>query len=352
MHGCPPDEIEAIARHLLVDRGLHTTVKLNPTLLGRDRVLEILHDRLGYHDIRIADAVFHHDLQYGRAVRLIRSLTATAHDRGLHFGVKLSNTLAMGNHRGVLPGQEMYMSGRALYPVTMALFHRLATELGTGLSVSFSAGADALNLPAILAAGARPVTVVSDLLKPGGYARFAQYLDHLEAEMARRGAASLAELPPTGSAAWPPRPPPPSATRATPGPTTRTTCQRWPPDSSLFDCITAPCVEQCAIAQDVPGYAWQIARGDPEPALRPSWPGTPCRPAPATSAPTCARPAAPSTTTRSPWPIRALKRFAAETGRHGHRGPAAAHRRAASPSSAAGRRAWPPPACWPSTACP
>ena len=148
MHGCPPDEIEAIARHLLVDRGLHTTVKLNPTLLGRDRVLEILHDRLGFHDIEIPAAVFDHDLQYDRAVRLIRSLRATAAGLRLHVGVKLSNTLAMGNHRGVLPGAEMYMSGRALYPVTMALFHRLATELGSDLPVSFSAGADALNLPA------------------------------------------------------------------------------------------------------------------------------------------------------------------------------------------------------------
>ena len=36
MHGCPPDEIERIGRYLLVDRGLHTIVKLNPTLLGRE----------------------------------------------------------------------------------------------------------------------------------------------------------------------------------------------------------------------------------------------------------------------------------------------------------------------------
>ena len=34
MHGCPPDEIERIARYMIEDRGLHTTVKLNPTLLG------------------------------------------------------------------------------------------------------------------------------------------------------------------------------------------------------------------------------------------------------------------------------------------------------------------------------
>jgi hypothetical protein len=38
MHGCPPDEIERIARYLLEERGLHTIVKwvtaisISPTL--------------------------------------------------------------------------------------------------------------------------------------------------------------------------------------------------------------------------------------------------------------------------------------------------------------------------------
>jgi putative selenate reductase len=34
MHGCPPDEIERISQYLIEERGLHTTVKCNPTLLG------------------------------------------------------------------------------------------------------------------------------------------------------------------------------------------------------------------------------------------------------------------------------------------------------------------------------
>ena len=63
MHGCPPDEIEPIARYLLAERGLHTFVKLNPTLLGKDAVLDILHDDLGYREIHIPDSVFEHDLQ-------------------------------------------------------------------------------------------------------------------------------------------------------------------------------------------------------------------------------------------------------------------------------------------------
>ena len=36
MHGCPPDEIEKIMVYLLEERNLHSSVKLNPTLLGAD----------------------------------------------------------------------------------------------------------------------------------------------------------------------------------------------------------------------------------------------------------------------------------------------------------------------------
>ncbi|MDD5453653.1 MAG: putative selenate reductase subunit YgfK, partial [Candidatus Bipolaricaulis sp.] len=122
MHGCPPDEIEKIGRYLLAERGLHTFVKLNPTLLGKKEVLGILHDRLGFREITIPDRVFDHDLPYDRAVELITALDEVAGREGLTFGVKLSNTLAMANHKQTLPGDEVYMSGRALYPITMALF--------------------------------------------------------------------------------------------------------------------------------------------------------------------------------------------------------------------------------------
>jgi putative selenate reductase len=71
---------------------------------------------LGFREIEIPDSVFEHDLQYEDALPLIRRLKKKAHELGLTFGVKLTNTLAMRNHRGVLPGEEIYMSGRALYP--------------------------------------------------------------------------------------------------------------------------------------------------------------------------------------------------------------------------------------------
>ena len=267
MHGCPPDEIEKIARYLIEERGLHTTVKLNPTLLGKEAVLRILRDDLGYRSIDIPDAVFEHDLQYDRAIELIRSLQSTASDRGLTFAVKLSNTLAMANRRGVLPGEEMYMSGRALYPITINLFHRLIEELEGDLHVSYSAGADALNVTDVLSAGALPVTVATDLLKPGGYGRFAQYLERIEAEIDRRGASGLEDLASDRRASLSAL-----ARSALVDPRYR---KGYHPhglpkvESALepFDCIEPPCVARCAVCQDVPEYAHWLAAGEDDRAL-------------------------------------------------------------------------------------
>jgi putative selenate reductase len=319
MHGCPPDEIERIGRYLLEERRLHTAVKLNPTLLGRDEVLRILHRELGFTEIEIPAAVFEHDLEYSKAVALIRTLGDAATRQGLTFGVKLSNTLAMRNHRGVLPGDEMYMSGRALYPITINLFHKLAQEFdrgpGEGLKVSFSAGADALNVADILAAGACPVTAVSDLLKPGGYARFGQWLANIEAAMTAAAADSLAALAADRLA---------NLARAAAEALTELRYKKayvrygLPKTArrlALFDCVAAPCVEQCAVRQDVPDYAWWIAQGDYDTALEvilarnplPAITGYVCN---ALCQTRCTR-----NDYEGPVAIRGLKRFAEEHGR-------------------------------------
>ncbi len=267
MHGCPPGEIEAIARHLLLDRRLPTFVKLNPTLLGKDGVLGILRDRLGFREVEIPDRVFDHDLQWEDAVPMLRRLRAVAREAGIPFGVKLSNTLAMANPRRVLPGDEVYMSGRALYPITMSLFRRLREALGADLPVSYSAGADSLNVATVLSCGARPVTAATDLLKPGGYGRLRDWLDKLSAEMGRRGARSLDELArdPEGSLAR-------AAEEALANPRYRKEffphgLPKTERPLDRFDCVAAPCVERCPIGQDVPEYAWAIAHGDWDRAL-------------------------------------------------------------------------------------
>ena len=314
MHGCPPDEIERIARYLLEERGLHTTVKLNPTLLGKDRVLDILHDRLGFHEIVIPDSVFEHDLGYGRAVELITALKRSAGDRDLTFGVKLSNTLAMANHRDILPGDEMYMSGRALFPVTVQLFEKLHREFAGDLNVSYSAGADAVNLPNLLAAGALPVTVASDLLKPGGYGRFGQYLETLGHAMAEAGAESLEDLAGDRGRAV-------SRLAELGLSDKRYKKEAFPhglPKVSTpletFDCIDAPCMEACAVCQDVPDYAWWLAQGDEDRALAAILARNPL---PAVTGHICTNLCQTRCTRNNydePVAIRKLKRFAAEHG--------------------------------------
>jgi NADPH-dependent glutamate synthase beta subunit-like oxidoreductase len=317
MHGCPPNEIERICRYLLEERGLHTTVKLNPTLLGKETVLDILHERLGFREIVIPDDVFAHDLRYEQAVALIRDLQGVAAARGLAFGVKLSNTLGMSNHRRVLPGDEMYMSGRALYPVTINLFNKLAHEFDGALPVSYSAGADALNVTTILACGARPVTVASDLLKPGGYLRLLQYLENVEREMAARGAASLDELARDRLTNLER-----AAAEALTNPRYQKGYHRYglPKVESglgLFDCITAPCVEACPAHQDVPAYVYLIARREYDRALQVILAHNPL---PAVTGYVCTHLCQTRCTRNDydePVAIRALKRFAAECGRLG-----------------------------------
>ena len=314
MHGCPPDEIERIARYLLEERGLHTTVKLNPTLLGKDRVLDILHAQLGFHEIVIPDSVFAHDLGYERAVELITALKQSAGNRNLTFGVKLSNTLAMANHRDVLPGDEMYMSGRALFPITVQLFETLHREFDGDLNVSYSAGADAVNLPDLLAAGALPVTVASDLLKPGGYGRFGQYLENLEQTMAKTGAHSLEELAGDRDCAV--------SRLADLGLSDKRYKKEAFPHGlpkvstplEAFDCIAAPCMEACAVCQDVPDYAWWLAQGDEDRALAAILARNPL---PAVTGHICTNLCQTRCTRNNydePVAIRKLKRFAAEHG--------------------------------------
>ncbi len=315
MHGCPPDEIGKIAKYLLEERGFHLFVKMNPTLLGRDEVRDMLNRTLGYTDIRIPDPVFDHDLKYPQAVEIIKMMKESSKKHDRFFGVKLSNTLAMYNYRRLMPGEEMYMSGRALYPVTMNLWNRLSKEFSRdgGLNVSYSAGADAMNMAKIFSCGALTVTMASDLLKPGGYARIVQCLDNLETAMAEKGAKNLPEFAKDRAANLEK-----AAAESLVGKRYKKSCYPAAPkvESGLgmFDCVEAPCMSKCAVCQDVPAYASQIARGDYDGAL---WTILRRNPLPGLTGHICTH-LCETRCTRANYDeavgIRALKRFAAERG--------------------------------------
>jgi putative selenate reductase len=195
MHGCPPEEIEQITLYLLQERKLHTSVKCNPTLLGPDRVRGIINDDLGFVDVPIPDEAFGHDLKYVDAVPMFHNLRRVAAAEGLQFGLKLSNTLEVENWRTTFDAEGMmYLSGRALHPVTVNLAAMLSEEFRGDVMLSYAGGADCFNVTDLLAAGMTTVTVCSDLLKSGGYLRLSQYTENLAAAIDEAGAQDLADF--------------------------------------------------------------------------------------------------------------------------------------------------------------
>ncbi len=192
-HGCPPEEIESITKHLVDAHGLDVIVKLNPTLLGYDTVAGLVNDTLGYTDVSVKEAAFAEDLQFARGVELIVELDQYAKDRGHRFGIKLTNTLVVDNAKQWMPDDTMYLSGPPLHVLASTLLDRLSKALPGRLAVpghdgdimvSFSAGINKDNLADSIAMGVNPATVCSDLLKPGGYGRLAPMLKALTKELA------------------------------------------------------------------------------------------------------------------------------------------------------------------------
>ena len=255
MHGCPPGEIEKIGHYLLKEKKLHTLIKLNPTLLGKDELRDILNNKLGFKNT-IPDIAFEHDLKYPDALGIIARLQQTADAGGLFFGVKLTNTLESVNHKNVFPAHEqmMYMSGRALHPVSVNVARKLQNEFSGKLNVSFSAGADCYNISSLVDCGLKPVTVCSDILKPGGYGRLAQYIEALSQPRPQSDTTPLEKL------------------NAYAGEVTSNPDYQRDPfvnksikssrSLGFFDCIHAPCVDECPTNQDIPEYLYQTAQGD------------------------------------------------------------------------------------------
>lgn len=190
-HGCPSDQIEGMSRYLLEDLGLHTIIKLNPTLLGFDRVRELLVDELGYTHLSLQREAFDVDLQYEDGLEILRRLRPVAENVGSTIGAKFTNTLVVANDPGIFPTQTdpyMYVSGPPLHVISMNLMQRFRDDLGFEFPVSFSAGIDVKNFPAAVACGMVPVTTCTDLLKHGGFGRLPGYLRALGNEMKKVGA--------------------------------------------------------------------------------------------------------------------------------------------------------------------
>ena len=260
LHGCPPDEIERIASYLLEKKHLHTFVKCNPTILGYETARSIL-DSMGYDYIAFDDHHFKEDLQYSDAVPMFHRLQALADMEGLEFGLKLSNTFPVDVKAGELPSAEMYMAGKSLFPLTTTMAAMMAREFGGKLRLSYAGGADAFNIDKLFSCGIWPITMATTELKPGGYQRFTQIGDKLDAldfkpfqgvdVTAIEALAQAARSDKYHVKAIKPLP-------------RRKLYEKVP----LLDCFTAPCKDGCPIHQDIPEYIELCRKGAYASALR------------------------------------------------------------------------------------
>jgi putative selenate reductase len=266
LHGCPREEIEKIAAYLIGEKGLHTFIKCNPTLLGYETARRIL-DEEGYGYIAFDDHHFREDLQFDEAVDMIGRLKSLAEEKNRSFGVKLTNTFPVDIKRSELPGGEMYMSGRSLFPLSINVAQKLSAAFQGALPIAYSGGADFFNLSRVLKTGIGPVTVATTLLKPGGYERLYQL-----AELAEK---ALVPGPDSGTAGGEGRDTviDLEALDALAGDAARLKRYRKEYRQAgsrktsvplpLFDCAQAPCMDGgCPLHQRIPDYLSETALGN------------------------------------------------------------------------------------------
>ena len=209
LHGCPPDEIERIATYLITEKHLHTFIKCNPTLLGYEFARETL-DKMGYDYIAFGRFHFEDDLQYVDAVPMLQRLIKLSGEMGLEFGVKITNTFPVDVKAGELPSEEMYMSGKSLYPLSISLAAKLSREFDGKLRISKGIDVAALN------------KLAEDAITDAHHVKPAKL------------------------------------------PASRKSNETVP----LLDCYTAPCQDGCPIHQEIPTYVALAGEGKYEEALK------------------------------------------------------------------------------------
>lgn len=259
LHGCPPAEIERIATYLITEKHLNTFIKCNPTLLGYEYARKRL-DGLGFDYIAFDDHHFVEDLQWADAIPMLHRLYDLCQEKGLEFGVKITNTFPVDVTRNELPSNEMYMAGRALFPLSIHVARLLTDEFQGKLRISYSGGATIENIKELFDAGIWPITMATNILKPGGYQRMSQIADELMECGSERfsgvNVAALAAIDDGVEAKAMYRKP------VKPLPE-RHVDKKLP----LFDCFNAPCRNGCPIEQDIPAYLQAMVDGDAKKAL-------------------------------------------------------------------------------------
>jgi len=193
-HGTPAEEIERICEFLLTEMDYHVIIKMNPPMLGKDRLEHFLYDLLGYTDIEVNQKVYDVNITFTDAVAVVRRLQATAARCGKTIGVKFGNTLEVVNKGKFLKDKIQYLSGQPLHILHLALVDEWRKAFDSEFPISFSAGVDVNNVADCVSIGLVPVTVCTDLLRTGGYGRIPQYLSALERRMKEAGVKTIPEF--------------------------------------------------------------------------------------------------------------------------------------------------------------
>lgn len=193
-HGCPPDEIEKIAEHLIEENEFNVVIKLNPTLLGYQTVHELLINKLGYDNIKLDKSAFENDLNLKQAIQMIKRLKKIAEKYNRKIGVKFTNTLLVKNTETIFNEPVRYLSGTPLYVLAMNCMKQFREKAGWDLPVSFSGGINKANFADTLTCNVVPVTACTDILKKGGYSRFTTYLESLKTAMDNTGVKTVESL--------------------------------------------------------------------------------------------------------------------------------------------------------------
>ena len=113
---------------------------------------------------------------------MFRRLMALADELGLAFGVKITNTFPVDVTRNELPSEEMYMSGKALFPLSISLAAKLSREFDGKLRIAYFRRSGLFQHRQDRGLRRMAVTVATTILKTGGYQRFSQMAEKIMAK--------------------------------------------------------------------------------------------------------------------------------------------------------------------------
>jgi putative selenate reductase len=135
---------------------------------------------------------------------------------------------------------------------------KLQQSFSGSLDISFSGGVDVFNIEKVFQSGLYPVTVCTDLLKPGGYGRLAQNIDRIRDQRIEKESKNVFLKQYAEEVLNDPYYKKEGL---------KAISIKTGKPLGLFDCAFAPCEETCPTNQDIPSYMYHTARGEFDQAL-------------------------------------------------------------------------------------